>query len=108
MMERLLAKLEDKMDANQKKAEADKKDLLTRMETKIDAYHEKRMVMFHAYEKRMMACLGQTEANTEENEINPGMMQSAEEHQDIPTEDVTVMPVGRPRKRRRVRKSTAG
>jgi hypothetical protein len=31
MMERLLAKLEDKMDANQKKAEADKEEMLARM-----------------------------------------------------------------------------
>jgi hypothetical protein len=36
--------------------------------------------MFNVYEKRMMACLGQTEANTEKIEQDPGMMQSMEEH----------------------------
>jgi hypothetical protein len=36
------------------------------------------------------------------------MMPSVQEHQDIPTEDVAVMPVGEPRKRRRVRKLAAG
>jgi hypothetical protein len=30
-------------------------------------------------------------------------MQSAEEHQEIATEDAAIMPVGEPRKRRRVR-----
>jgi hypothetical protein len=36
------------------------------------------------------------------------MMQSVVEHQDVPNKDVTVMPVGEPRKRRRGRKSNAG
>jgi hypothetical protein len=72
----------------------------------MDAFHEKRMAMLEAQQKRMMACLGQTEANTEK--IDPEMMQSTEEHQDVPNEDVAVMPVGEPRKRCRVRKSTAG
>jgi hypothetical protein len=45
---------------------------------------------------------------TEKIEENPEMMQSAEEHQDMPNEDVAVMPVGEPRKRRRGRKSNAG
>jgi hypothetical protein len=182
MYERLLAgqvemfaRLEENMDSNQKKAEADRKadnqDLLTRMETIIDANQEKaeadkedlltkmkedrkadqeellaRMdAMFDAHEKRMMACLGQaeafrekmnatiqcipsvvqetihirvenvgaelnqkTEANTEKIEQDTEMMQSAEEHQDVPSEDVTVMPVKGLKKWRRVRKSTAG
>jgi hypothetical protein len=34
-------------------------EFLQVLEKKLDAYHEKRMVMFDAYEKRMMACLGQ-------------------------------------------------
>jgi hypothetical protein len=64
--------------------------------------------MFDAYEKRMMACLGQTEANTEKTEQDTEMIQSAEEHQDVPSEGVAVMPVAKSRKPRRVRKSTAG
>jgi hypothetical protein len=37
-----------------------------------------------------------------ETEPDPGMMQSTEEHQEIPKEEVAVMPVGEPRKRYRV------
>jgi hypothetical protein len=56
---------------------------------------------------------GQNEMNayneaTETIEQDPGMMQSAEKHQDVPSEDVAVMPVNGLRKRRRGRKSTAG
>jgi hypothetical protein len=78
--------------------------------------------------KGMMACSGQTEARleygepasrnieddrnektsyneaTEKIEKNPGMMLAIEEHQDIPSEDVSVMPVKGLRKRRRGRK----
>jgi hypothetical protein len=42
------------------------------------------------------------EADTEKTEPDPEMMQSAEEHQEISTEDTAVMLVGEPRKRRRV------
>jgi hypothetical protein len=102
-MQQIIEMLE-KVEADRK---ADKEDLLKRMETLIDAYHEKRMTMFDAYEKRMVACLGQTEA-TEKIEPDPEMMQSAQEHQDILSEDVAVMPVKGLKKRCRVRKSTAG
>jgi hypothetical protein len=34
--------------------------------------------------------------------LDPGMMQSIEEHQEIPKEDAAVMPVGEPRKQHRV------
>jgi hypothetical protein len=37
-----------------------------------------------------------------ETEPNRGMMQSIKEHQEIPKEDATVMPVGGPRKQHRV------
>jgi hypothetical protein len=45
---------------------------------------------------------------TKKSEQDTEMMQSAEEHQDIPTENVAVMPVVKTRKWRRVRKSNAG
>jgi hypothetical protein len=80
---------------------ADKEEILARM----DAYHQKRMAMLDAHQKRMRACLGQTEANTEK--IDPGMMQSTEEHQDVPSEDV-VRPVKGMKNRHRGQKSTAG
>jgi hypothetical protein len=38
---------------------------------------------------------------TEKIEPDPGMMQSAEEHQDVPSEDVVVRPVKGLKKRRR-------
>jgi hypothetical protein len=37
-----------------------------------------------------------------ETEPHPGMMKSIEEHQEIPKKEAAVMPVGAPRKRRRV------
>jgi hypothetical protein len=56
--------------------------------------------------KKLIACLGKTDANREK--INHGMMQSVVEHQNVPSEEVAVMSVGEPRKRRTVGKSTAG
>jgi hypothetical protein len=47
--------------------------------------------------KQTAACNAATETK-----LNPGMMQSIEEHQDIPKGETAVMPVGEPRKRRRV------
>jgi hypothetical protein len=38
-----------------------------------------------------------TEAYTEKFQQDPGMMKSVEEHQDIPTENVAVMPVAKRR-----------
>jgi hypothetical protein len=64
--------------------------------------------MFDAYEKRMMACLGQMKVHTKKTEQDPGMMPSVEEHQYTSTEEVAVMPVKGLRKRRRGRKLTAG
>jgi hypothetical protein len=46
----------------------------------------------------MTSCNGQKEANTNKTVPDPEMMQSAEEHQEITTEDEAVMPVGEPRK----------
>jgi hypothetical protein len=63
--------------------------------------------MVDAYHERMMACLGKTEADTEKTEPDPGMMQSTEEHQEIPKGEAAVMPVGEPRKRCRVRSMAA-
>jgi hypothetical protein len=100
----LMTRMEAKVDDNQKKAEADKEDLLTKMKEDRKADREDLLArmdaMFETYKKRMMA--------TKKIEKNPGMMQSVEEHQDVSNEDVTVMPVRKPRKRCRVRKSTAG
>jgi hypothetical protein len=37
-----------------------------------------------------------------ETKLDPGLMQSIEEHQDIPKKEAAVIPIGGPRKRRRV------
>jgi hypothetical protein len=41
-----------------------------------------------------MACHEAMEADTEEIEHDPGMMQSGGEHQEVPKEEAAVMPVG--------------
>jgi hypothetical protein len=100
----LMTRMEAKFVDNQKKAEADKEDLLTKMKEDRKADKEDLLArmdaMFETYKKNMMA--------TKKIEKNPGMMQSVEEHQDVPSKDVAVMPVREPTKRRRVWKSTAG
>jgi hypothetical protein len=99
----LMTRMEAKFDDNQKKVEADKEDLLTKMKEDRKADKEDLLArmdaMFETYKKRIMA--------TKKTEKNPGMTQSIEEHQDVPNEDVTVMPVKGLKKRRRVWKSTA-
>jgi hypothetical protein len=58
----------------------------------------------------LRTCQSETAASQEatKTEPDPGMMQSVEEHQEIPKEDATVMPVGGLRKRRRDRNLAAG
>jgi hypothetical protein len=85
----ILAIMEAKNEANQAEMKADRK-----------AYHEEVMAMLDAQYERRMACLGKTEADTGKTEPDPGMMQSTEEHQDIPKGEAAVMPVGEPKKRR--------
>jgi hypothetical protein len=63
-----------------------------RITTSVHAYHEKRMAMFDAYEKRIMATWN-THTETKKIEQDPEMMQSVEEHQEVPSEDVVVRPV---------------
>jgi hypothetical protein len=46
------------------------------------------MTMLDAHHESLMASLGLTEANTEKTETE--MMQSVEEHQDVPSEDDVV------------------
>jgi hypothetical protein len=101
--EDLLARMEAKIDANRKKAEADKEEMLARIKEE-DRQANKELLarmdaMFETYKKTMMA--------TEKIEQNLEMMQSAEEHQDVPTEAVVVRAVKGLKKRHRGRKSTA-
>jgi hypothetical protein len=67
-------------------------------ELKETVQHEMKAVM-----QPIRSELDETTACNEaiETEPNPGMMQSIEEHQEIPKEDAAVMPVGELRKRHR-------
>jgi hypothetical protein len=113
MLERLLARMEAKMDSNQKKAEADRDELkakldsnrsrMAKFEEKMDDYRKRRM----AHHTCIMACLVQTEANTEKTVPDSEMMQSVKEHQEVPREEVAVTPVKGLKKRRRVQKLAA-
>jgi hypothetical protein len=95
--------LKAKTDSNQEKAEA----RMAKFEEKMD-YRKRRMAMLDAHHKNIMACLGQMKANTEKTAPVPEMMQSVEEHQEVPSEDAIVKSVKGRKKRRRSRKSTAG
>jgi hypothetical protein len=66
----------------------------------MDAQHKMMMAILDAYHERTMASLGETEAK--DFKAIPEEMETVTEHQEIPKEDATVMPVGEPRKRRRV------
>jgi hypothetical protein len=70
-----------------------------RSELKETIQHEMKAVI-----QPMRSELGKTTACNEATDFepNPGMMQSIEEHQEIPKGEAAVMPVGEPRKRRRV------
>jgi hypothetical protein len=64
----------------------------------LDTYHKKRMAIFDTYEKRIIACLGMTEATEEKIVLNPETMQSVE-HQEVPREDAMVKLAKGPKKR---------
>jgi hypothetical protein len=92
MLEHLLALQEQtiaKMGANHKEmmAKICAGTDANRAETKD--IHERRMAKLDALQERTLA-----HQEVTETEPNPGMMQSAEEHQEIPNEDAAVMPVG--------------
>jgi hypothetical protein len=55
-----------------------------------------------------MACQEVMKANTEKTKPDPGMMQSVEEHQEVPKEKAAVMPVRGLRKRCRDRNLAVG
>jgi hypothetical protein len=78
--------------AGQAEIKAMQKEMLAKMEAKMDDYDKKMMAMWNTNPEAMKI------------EQDPRMMQSMEEHQEMPAEDATVMPVGELRKRCRVRK----
>jgi hypothetical protein len=65
--------------------------MVARLEEKVDNYHKKMMARWNTHQE------------TTTTVPDPEMMQSAEEHQEIPSEDDAIMPVVEPRQRHGVR-----
>jgi hypothetical protein len=123
MMERLLAKLEERMNANAKAnqvhllAKAAKQELLAEISARMDANMTKMAAIRSELEETMkhemqhfLSYVNESTQNLPEAtkiEQDPGMMQSVEEHQDIPREEAASMPVRGLRKRCRVWKLAA-
>jgi HD superfamily phosphohydrolase len=102
--EKMLAEISARMDTNLNEMLKDIKSSqvemrATRSELKETSQHGMKVIIqpIQSELDETTACNGLTET-----EHDPGMMQSIEEHQEIPKEDATVMPVGERRKRRRV------
>jgi hypothetical protein len=103
MMELLLSR----MDANQETMKTNQdvllktvKGIMAKISAKMDAQHKKMMAMLVAHHERTVASLGKMDAK--DFKAIPEEMETVTEHEEIPEEDATVMPVGEPRKRRRV------
>jgi protoporphyrinogen oxidase len=109
--------LNAKMEAIQKRAEArmvaDRKTDMYELSAKMEAIQEKAEARMAKFEgkmeetmelrmKHLMMATWNTHTETKKIEQDPRMMQSVEEHQDIPTQDAVVMSVGERRKRHRV------
>jgi hypothetical protein len=106
----LLLSMQAKIDAETEAIRAETKAIQAKtkaMREDMKADHEEMMAMLGACHKRMMACLGKMEADTEKPNPDPGMMQSTEAHQEIPKGEAAVMPVGELRKQHRVRNLAA-
>jgi hypothetical protein len=88
------------MNAKTEAIQADTKSIRAEMKAMQDKRMEANM---NDDQKESTACQDAMEANPEKTVPHPEMMQSEEEHQEIPTEDAAVMLVGEPRKRCRVR-----
>jgi hypothetical protein len=75
-------------------------EMLARVEAKLVASHKRMMTMLDAHHESSVVSLGKTEAT--DFKAIPEEMESVTEHQELPKEEPAVMPVGEPRKRRRV------
>jgi hypothetical protein len=111
----LLARLEARIETNREEDREDLKEMReeiksgqAEMRSTVCAMQSKLKETIHHRMKAVLqpirteldettACNGATETKPD-----PGMMQSIEEHQEIPKEDAAVLPVGGPRRRHRV------
>jgi hypothetical protein len=112
IMEILLARMDANTKTMQEQAEANtralRKTMMTNQDVLIKTVKEEMRAMVDACHKEMMAYLGKTEADTEKPDPIPGMMQSTENHQEIPKGEAAVIPVKGWKKQRRARKPAAG
>jgi hypothetical protein len=96
-MKKMMVRTDDnqeKMDTNLKEMREEIKSGQAEMRSILDS----RLRVLKNGRKETTACQEATIT-----EPNPGMMQSIEEHQEFPKVEAAVMPIGGPRKRRRVR-----
>jgi hypothetical protein len=102
------AEISDRIDANTKEMntkmdgnQAERRSTICAMRSEL---RETIQPELKAVIQSVQSELDETTAcqETTETEPNPGMMQSIEEHQEIPKREAAVMPVGEPRKRCRV------
>jgi hypothetical protein len=94
------ARMEVKIDANRQRDRENLKGMVEEMNAKVDGNQPEMRSTVCAIRSELdetTACNGATETGP-----NPGMMQSKEEHQEIPKGEAVVMPAGGSRKRRRV------
>jgi hypothetical protein len=98
----MMAELNAKMDGNQVEMRSTICALLSELKETIQREMKAVMQPVRAEMDETTACREATET-----EPNPGMMQFVEEHQEIPKGEGAVMPVGEPRKRRRVKNLAA-
>jgi hypothetical protein len=94
-----------KTDRKERKGDQeDLKRMLSKMKAKMDGNQAETRSIFVTWLKDLKDCRNETTACNEATKIepNPGMMQSIEEHQEIPKGEAAVMPLGEPRKRRKV------
>jgi hypothetical protein len=97
----LLLAMRQEINANAKSMREDIKCRQAEMRCILDAW----LTNIKNDRKETTACHAEMEAT--KTEPDPGMMQSTEEHQEIPKGKAAVMPVREPRKRRRVRNLAA-
>jgi hypothetical protein len=118
MMQQILARMDadrEEEKAYREKMAADRKAYQDQMladmkahQAHMDSNRKKMLDSMAKFEEIMDFMKSTLNRQTEAKKIDPGMIKSAEEHQDVRSKDVAVMPVKGLRKRCRGRKSTAG
>jgi hypothetical protein len=108
IFERLLATMKTNQEDLLARWEAKMDTTLTTIKEEMQAgMHYIRSELENTNQRTQNLCKELTEANTEKTEPHPGIMQSTEDHQEIPKGEAAVMPVGEPRKQRKVRNLAA-